>query len=401
MKILVVNAGSSSLKYQLIDMDGEKVLAKGLCERIGIDGRISHKTADGKEYNTDTAMPDHTAAFNCVKYALVDSEAKAVNSLDEIGAIGHRVVQGGAIFSKSVVVDEKVVNDIEGLSDLAPLHNPAHVQGIRACIECFGAELPEVVVFDTAFHSTMPDTSYLFALPYEYYEKYKIRRYGFHGTSHRYVSKRYFELTNKAEEGSKIVTCHLGNGSSITAVKDGKCFDTSMGLTPLDGFIMGTRTGTLDPSVVTYIMEKENLSAKQLSDLFNKKSGMLGVSGISSDNRDVESAAKEGNKRAQLAIDMQRYQITKFVGQYVAALGGVDAIIFTGGIGENGAALRQYVAEHFGFMGVKVDPALNEKMIRGNEGLISTPDSTVEVYVIPTNEELMIARDTKEIVEKM
>ncbi len=400
MKILVVNAGSSSLKYQLIDMDGEKVIAKGLCERIGIDGRISHKTSDGREYSANTAMPDHTAAFNCVKYALTESTAKAVDSLDEIGAVGHRIVQGGAIFSESVLVDEKVIDDIEGLADLAPLHNLAHVQGIRACRECFGTKIPEVVVFDTAFHSTMPETSYLFALPYEYYEKYKIRRYGFHGTSHRYVSKRYFKLTGREENGSKLVTCHLGNGSSISAVKDGKCFDTSMGLTPLDGFIMGTRTGTLDPSVVTYIIEKEGLSAKELSDLFNKKSGMLGVSGVSSDNRDVEAAAASGNKRAQLAIDMQRYQITKFVGQYIAALNGTDAIIFTGGIGENGADLREYVAEHFKFMGVKIDPALNDRMIRGNEGLISTPDSSVEVWVIPTNEELMIARDTKELVEK-
>ncbi len=400
MKILVVNAGSSSLKYQLIDMDGEKVIAKGLCERIGIDGRISHKTSDGREYSADTVMPDHTAAFNCVKYALTESIAKAVDSLDEIGAVGHRIVQGGAIFSESVLVDEKVIDDIEGLADLAPLHNLAHVQGIRACRECFGEKIPEVVVFDTAFHSTMPETSYLFALPYEYYEKYKIRRYGFHGTSHRYVSKRYFKITGREENGSKLVTCHLGNGSSISAVKDGKCFDTSMGLTPLDGFIMGTRTGTLDPSVVTYIIEKEGLSAKELSDLFNKKSGMLGVSGVSSDNRDVEAAAASGNKRAQLAMDMQRYQITKFVGQYIAALNGADAIIFTGGIGENGAQLREYVAEHFKFMGVKIDPALNERMIRGNEGLISTPDSSVEVWVIPTNEELMIARDTKELVEK-
>ena len=261
MKILVVNAGSSSLKYQLIDMDGEKVIAKGLCERIGIDGKITHKTADGKVYESKTAMPNHTEAFYCVKFALTESEAKAIDSLDEIGAIGHRVVQGGAVFSESVVIDESVIKGIEELSDLAPLHNPPHVQGIRACIECFGKDVPEVAVFDTAFHSTMPETSYLFALPYEYYEKYKIRRYGFHGTSHRYVSKRYFELTGENEQGSKIITCHLGNGSSITAVKDGKCYDTSMGLTPLDGFIMGTRTGTLDPSVVTYIMEKERLDA--------------------------------------------------------------------------------------------------------------------------------------------
>ncbi|MBQ2675882.1 MAG: acetate kinase [Clostridia bacterium] len=401
MKILVVNAGSSSLKYQLIDMTDEKVIAKGLCERIGIDGKISHKTFDGREYEAQIDMPDHTAAFKCVEKALISGDAKAIDSMDEIGAVGHRIVQGGAIFDHSVLVNEQVVNDIEGLADLAPLHNIAHVQGIRGCLECFGDKIPQVVVFDTSFHATMPETSYLFALPYEYYEKYKIRRYGFHGTSHRYVSARCLELLNMKKEGSKIITCHLGNGSSITAVKDGKCFDTSMGLTPLDGFMMGTRTGTLDPSVLTYIIEKEGLSAKELSDLCNKKSGVLGVSGVSSDNRDVEAAAAEGNERAKLALEMQRYQIRKFVGSYIAAMNGVDAIVFTGGIGENSAELRKSVCDNLAFMGVKIDDSINDTLRRGAEGVFSTEDSTVKVMVIPTNEELVIARDTKEIVENM
>ena len=401
MKILVVNAGSSSLKYQLIDMNGEKVLAKGLCERIGIDGKISHKTADGRTYEEQIPMPDHTAAFKCVEKALISGEAKAIDSLADISAVGHRIVQGGATFSKSVLVDEQVISEIERLADLAPLHNLAHVQGIRACRECFGAEVPEVVVFDTSFHATMPPTSYLYALPYEYYEKYKIRRYGFHGTSHRYVTGHYFKITGAPVEGSRLITCHLGNGSSISAVKDGKCYDTSMGLTPLDGFMMGTRTGTLDPSIITYIMEKENPTAKELSDLCNKKSGMLGISGVSSDNRDIEAAAAAGNARAKLALAMQRYQIAKFIGQYMAALDGADTIIFTGGIGENSDNLRRVVCGHFRYVGLKLDDELNKKMIRGAEGVISTPDSAIKVMVIPTNEELMIARDTKEIVEKL
>ncbi len=399
MKILVINAGSSSMKYQLFDMDNETVLAKGNCERIGIDGVFTHKTADGREKHLSVSMPDHTAAFMQIKEARVDKEVGVIGDLAEVSAVGHRIVQGGAIFSKSVLVDEKVIEDIEGLSDLAPLHNPAHVQGIRACRKVFGEAVPEVVVFDTAFHATIPQHAYMFAVPYEYYEKYKVRRYGFHGTSHRYVSQRCAELMGKDIKTLKMVTCHLGNGSSITAVDGGVCKDTSMGLTPLDGFMMGTRTGSLDPSVVTFIAEKENLSPKELSDLFNKKSGLLGISGISSDDRDVTKAAEEGNERAILAQKMLEYQIKKFVGAYVAVLNGCDAIVFTAGIGENQAAHRQAVCDGLGYLGVKIDAEKNKQTVRGAEGEISTPDSKVRVYVIPTNEEIMIARDTKALVE--
>ncbi len=401
MKILVVNAGSSSLKYQLIDMDGEKVLAKGNCERIGIDGsKITHKTADGRKYEEEIPMPDHTAAFKCVEKCLTSGEAKAIDSMSEIGAVGHRIVQGGATFDHSVLVNDWVVDEITRLADLAPLHNKAHVQGIQACIDCLGKDVPEVVVFDTSFHQTMPPKAYMFGIPYEYYEKYKIRRYGFHGTSHRYVSGEAIRQLGLPEK-SRIITCHLGNGSSLAAVYDGKCVDTTMGLTPLDGFMMGSRSGTLDPSVVTHIINKEGLNAQQLSDLFNKKSGVLGISGVSSDNRDVEAAADNGNERAQHALEMQRYQITKFVGSFVAALGGVDAIVFTGGIGENSATLREYVCSHLEYMGLKLDKEKNEKAVRGGEGIITTDDSKVIATVIPTNEELVIARDTKQIVEAM
>ena len=398
MKVLVINCGSSSLKYQLIDMDGEKVIAKGLCERIGIDGRIEHKTADGRKFENETPMPDHTTAFKNVEKALTTGDAKVLDSMSEIDAVGHRIVQGGALFSKSVLVDDKVIADIDGLADLAPLHNKAHVQGINACIECLGKDVPEVVVFDTSFHQTMPERAYMFGIPYEYYEKYKIRRYGFHGTSHRYVSAKAIEELNLPEH-SKVITCHLGNGSSLAAVVDGKCVDTTMGLTPLDGFVMGSRSGTLDPSVVTYIMKKEGLDADELSTLFNKKSGVLGISGVSSDNRDVEKAANEGNERAQLALEMQRYQITKFVGGFVAAMNGVDAIVFTGGLGENSSELRKYVCEHLEYIGVKLDEDKNKAAVRGGKGVISAPDSKVIIDVIPTDEEMVIARDTKALVE--
>ncbi|MDR1892738.1 MAG: acetate kinase, partial [Oscillospiraceae bacterium] len=325
MKILVVNAGSSSLKYQLIDMEGEKVLAKGVCERIGMDGRIKHTAADGRKFERDIDMPNHTAAFHCVADALVKGAAAVIGSLEDISAVGHRIVQGGSIFSESVQVTDKVIADIESLNPLAPLHNPAHVQGMRACMECFGPHVPEVVVFDTAFHQTMSPEAYLYGLPYEIYEKYQVRRYGFHGTSHRFVSARAVELLGGDAKGTKIITCHLGNGSSITAVKDGMCVDTSMGFTPLDGFIMGSRSGAVDPSAVTYIMEKENLSSAQMSDLLNKKSGVLGLSGVSSDDRDVSAAARAGNARARLALDILDYQIKKYIGQYAAAMNGVDA----------------------------------------------------------------------------
>lgn len=400
MKILVINAGSSSLKYQLIDMDNEQMVCKGNCEKIGLeDGIFTHKTADGRELHKDVKMPDHTAAFTQVKDALLDPEYGVIQNLDEVTAIGHRVVQGGALFSKSVLVDEKVIEGIESLIPLAPLHNKAHVQGIRACRDLFGDKVPEAVVFDTSFHSTMPPKAYIFPIPYEYYEKYAVRRYGAHGTSHRYVTTRCAELMGKKPEDLKLITCHLGNGSSITAVDHGKCVDTSMGLTPLDGFMMGTRTGTLDPSVVTFLMEKENLSPVEMDTLLNKKSGLLGVSGVSSDDRDVTAAADAGNERAKLAHEILQYQISKFIGSYMVSLGGCDALVFTAGIGENQALHRAAVGKYFSYMGVKIDEELNKQMVGGKEGKISTPDSSIEVYVIPTNEELVIARDTKALVE--
>ena len=399
MKIFVVNAGSSSLKYQLIDMENEQVLAKGLCERIGVTGAISHKAADGREYKAETPMPTHSEAFEAVVYAMVKSEAKVIDSFDEIAAIGHRIVQGGAIFKGSCLVNDKVLSDISDLGAMAPLHNPAHVLAIKACIKTFGEKIPQVVVFDTSFHQTMPPKAYMYALPYEYYEKYQVRKYGAHGTSHRFVSDRVAVLENKDKKDLKIITCHLGNGCSITAVKDGECKDTSMGFTPLDGFMMGTRSGTLDPSALTYIAEKENLSPADINNICNKKSGMLGISGVSNDNRDIGAAAEAGNERAKLATDMQRYQILKFVGQYIAAMNGVDAIAFTGGIGENDPELREYVCENLGYMGVKIDKELNK--LRGKEVKISTADSGVDIFVIPTNEELAIARDTLEIVSKL
>ena len=400
MKILVINAGSSSLKYQLIDMDGEKMLCKGNCERIGMEeGIFTHKTADGREIHKDVAMADHTAAFTQVKDALLDPEKGVVHSLDEVAAIGHRIVQGGALFSESVLVDEKVIEGIESLIPLAPLHNKAHVQGIRACRSVFGEQVPEVVVFDTAFHSTMPQKAFMFNVPYEYYEKYAVRRYGFHGTSHRYVSARCAQLMGKDIKDMKMITCHLGNGSSITAVDGGKCIDTSMGLTPLDGFMMGGRTGTLDPSVVTFIMEKEGLSPAEMDQIMNKKSGLLGISGVSSDDRDVTAAREAGNPRAKLAHDILEYQISKFIGGYMVALGGCDAMVFTAGVGENQWHHRWEIGKYLEFLGVKLDENLNKEMVLGKEGKISAPGSKIEVFVIPTNEELVIARDTKALVE--
>lgn len=398
MKIFVVNAGSSSLKYQLIDMDNEQVLAKGLCERIGVTGAISHKTADGREYSAETPMPTHSEAFEAVVYALTKSAAKVIDSFDEISAIGHRIVQGGSIFPNSCLVTPDVIDKIEKLGALAPLHNPAHVLAIRACIKTFGDKIPQVVVFDTSFHQTMPPKAYMYPLPYEYYEKYGVRKYGAHGTSHRFVSDRVAAIEGKPKKDLKIITCHLGNGCSITAIKDGVCVDTSMGFTPLDGFMMGTRSGTIDPSALTYIAEKEHLSPEDVNTICNKKSGMLGISGISNDNRDICAAAEAGNKRAQLAIEMQRYEILKFVGSYIAAMNGVDAIAFTGGIGENDPELRKSVCDNLSFVGVEIDDAQNK--LRGKEVKISTDNSRVNVYVIPTNEELAIARDTLAIISK-
>ncbi|MCR5635685.1 MAG: acetate kinase [Clostridiales bacterium] len=402
MKILVINAGSSSLKYQLIDMDNESVLAKGNCERIGMDGLFGHKTADGREIKDEKVdMPDHAAAFARVKEALLDEKVGVIKSLDEISAVGHRIVQGGAIFDRSVLVDEKVKEGIASLIPLAPLHNKGHLQAINAAQEAFGKDIPEVVVFDTGFHATMPPKAYMYAVPYKYYEENKIRRYGFHGTSHRYVSAKCAELMGKDLKDIKLISCHLGNGSSITAIKDGKVIDTSMGLTPLDGFMMGSRSGTLDPSVVTYMAQIDNISPDEMSQMLNKKSGLLGISGVSSDDRDVTKAALEGNKRAQLAHDMLRYQIAKFIGGYYVALGGCDAILFTAGLGENQPSHRKAICDYLSCFGVKIDDKRNEAAIRGKCDEISTPDSKIRVFVIPTNEELVIARDTKEIVENM
>ncbi|HHW46355.1 MAG TPA: acetate kinase [Clostridiales bacterium] len=400
MKILVINAGSSSLKYQLFDMTDETVLAKGLCERIGQDGKIKHTAFDGRTYEASYDMPTHSEAFNCLVYALTESDAKVIDSMSEISAVGHRIVQGGYIFSQSTLVDQKVLEDIEMLSELAPLHNKAHAMGIRACLNVLGDKVPQVCVFDTSFHQTMPPKAYIYPVPYEYYEKYKVRRYGFHGTSHRFVSGRAAEFLNKNLADLKMITCHLGNGCSITAIKGGKCIDTSMGFTPLDGIMMGTRSGSLDPSVITYIAEKENISPKEMCDLLNKKSGVLGISKVSNDNRDVSNAAKEGNENAALAIEMQRYQIAKFIGGYVAALNGLDVLVFTGGIGENDPSLREDICQSYlTYLGIKIDREKN--LERGKEVEISTADSKVKVLVIPTNEELLIARDTMKIVSAL
>lgn len=401
MKVLVINAGSSSLKYQLIDMNGEKMLAKGVCERIGDGGSMTHKTSDGYVGKVETDMPDHTVAFEQVKKALTTGEGKVVDDLSEVAAIGHRIVQGGDKFDCSVKVTPEVITAIEELASLAPLHNMAHVQGIRAAIAAFGDKIPQVAVFDTSFHQTMPPEAYMFGVPYEYYEKYAIRRYGFHGTSHRFVSARCCELLGKPDgKDTRIITCHIGNGASISAIKDGKCIDTTMGLTPLDGMLMGTRCGSIDPSVVTYIMDKENLTPKQMDDLMNKKSGMLGISGFSGDDRDVRAAIADSthpyHDRAKLFWKMRSYQVSKIVGGYIAALGGLDAIVFTAGIAENCEEIREDVIHSLSYLGVKLDAAANRS--RGEEVEITTADSAVRGFVIPTNEELVIARDTLALV---
>ena len=395
MKVLVINAGSSSLKYQLIEMDTQDVVAKGLCERIGIDGRISHKTEAGYKTEYDVSFPTHKEAF---EELVTEGENKVVSDISEIKAIGHRVLHGSEKYKASTIVTDELIEDIGvKFRDLGPLHNPPQAVAMAACQEVFGKETPMVAVFDTSFHQTMPEKAYMFGIPYEYYEKYSIRRYGFHGTSHRFITKRYFEITGKDPEGTKLIICHLGNGSSLSAVKDGKVCDTSMGLTPLDGFVMGTRCGGIDPSVVTYVMDKEGLTPEQMSNLMNKKSGFLGISGVSSDCRDLENAAAEGNHRAQLALDMFTYQIKKIAGGYAAAMGGVDAIIFTGGIGENSAAQRGEICSDMEYLGLSIGEELNNNASR-KEAKFSTGDSKVEAWVIPTNEELMIAQDTVEIV---
>ncbi len=397
MKVLVINAGSSSLKYQLINTDNNDVIAKGLCERIGIDGsKLTHKPAGKESAEIIEPMANHADAIKLVIAALIDEKHGVIKSMDEIGAVGHRVVHGGEYFSGSVIIDDEVKAAIEKCSDLAPLHNPANLTGINACEEVMPG-VKQVAVFDTAFHQTMKPQSYLYAIPYEMYENYKIRRYGFHGTSHKYVSQRAAKMLNKPIEELKIITCHLGNGSSITAIDGGKSVDTSMGFTPLAGVLMGTRSGDIDPAIIAFIMEKENMSIKDIDNMLNKKSGVLGVSGLSSDFRDLENAAKEGNERAKLALDMFIYSVKRYIGYYASAMGGVDAVVFTAGIGENNGVMREAMLEGAEFMGIKIDSEKNK--LRGEEMDISAPDATVKTLVIPTNEELMIALDTKALVE--
>ena len=405
MKILVINCGSSSLKYQLLDMKDESVLCKGSIERIGLkinggEENVIVKVGDEK-FTYDKELKDHVAAFNEVKYILSESEHKVIDSFDEIDAIGHRIVQGGDRYTKSVLVTEKVVKDVEELAPLAPLHNPAHLMGYRACLEVVGPDVPQVFVFDTSFHSTMPPKAYMYAVPYEYYEKYAVRRYGFHGTSHKFVSHRVAEKMGKNIKNLKIITCHLGNGSSVAAVDHGKVVDTSMGFTPLDGFMMGTRSGGVDPSVVTFIMKKLNLTPDEMDNILNKQSGVNAISGVSSDDRDICAAQNAGNERAILAHEMQAYEIAKYIGSYIAAMNGVDAIVFTGGIGENGFWLRSKICSYFGYMGVHINEALNQATVKGAEAELTEPDDKVRVFILATDEELTIARDTQEIVKNL
>ena len=395
MNVLVINCGSSSLKFQLINSESEAVLAKGLCERIGIDGRLTYQPAGGEKNVSEKAMPTHTEAIQFVIDALTDADTGVVKSLDEIGAVGHRVVHGGEKFAKSVVVTPEVKAAIAECNDLAPLHNPANLIGIEAC-ESLMPGTPQVVVFDTAFHQTMPEKAYMYGLPYEYYEKYKVRRYGFHGTSHSFVSKRVAEIVGKPYNATKTIVCHLGNGASVSAVLNGESVDTSMGLTPLEGLVMGTRSGDIDPAIMEFIAKKENLDIAGIMNVLNKKSGVEGVSGVSSDFRDLEAAAKAGNKRAELAIDVFAYRVAKYVGAYTAAMNGVDNIVFTAGIGENCALVRTKVCSYLGYLGITIDEEANGK--RGEEIIISTPDSKVKVLVVPTNEELALARETVALV---
>ncbi|MCI7275805.1 MAG: acetate kinase [Cuneatibacter sp.] len=396
MKVLVINCGSSSLKYQLIDSESEAVLAKGLCERIGIDGRLTYAAAGKDKIVVEAAMPDHTAAVSMVLEALTKPGTGVVASLSEIGAVGHRVVHGGEKFSSSTVITDEVLKQIEECNDLAPLHNPANLIGIRACAKLMPG-VPMVAVFDTAFHQTMPKKAFIYGLPYAYYEKYGIRRYGFHGTSHSFVSKRCAELCGKAPEDLKIIVCHLGNGSSVSAVMNGKSVDTSMGLTPLEGLIMGTRSGDIDPAIVEFIAHKEGLTLEEVLTVLNKKSGVEGISGISSDFRDLENAADEGNERAILAQDAFAYRVAKYVGAYAAAMNGVDAIAFTAGVGENDSVIREKVCAYLGYLGLTLDKEANKG--RGKEIQLSTPDSTLKAFLIPTNEELAIARETVALVK--
>ena len=396
MNILVINCGSSSLKYQLINSETEGVLAKGLCERIGIDGMLTYQPEGGEKEKSEIAMPTHTEAINAVLAALTNEKSGVIKSLSEVGAVGHRVVHGGEKFTSSCLINDESMKAIEECNDLAPLHNPANLIGIRACQELMTG-VPMVAVFDTAFHQTMPDVAYTYGIPYEYYEKYKVRRYGFHGTSHSYVSKRTAEIVGKPYDQMKIIVCHLGNGASISAVNCGKSVDTSMGLTPLEGLVMGTRSGDLDPAIIDFVGKKEGLSLDEMNEVLNKKSGMLGISGVSSDGRDLEAAAETGNKRAQLALDVFDYRVIKYIGAYAAAMNGVDAIAFTAGIGENNIKMRKDVCSSLTYLGVKLDEEKNN--VRGEERIISADDSKVQVLLVPTNEELAIARETLALVK--
>ncbi len=398
MKILVVNAGSSSLKFQLIETDGEKLLAGGICEEIGAKSRFKFKVPGREDYVTDAKMPTHSEAIKLVLDTLTDKKLGVISSVSEIGAVGHRVVHGGERFSGSVLITDDVKASIVENSDLSPLHNPANLIGIRACEELM--DVPQVAVFDTSFHQTMPDYAYMYAIPYEYYDKYKLRRYGFHGTSHRYVSERAAAMLGKAPEDVNVVTCHLGNGSSIAAVKGGRCLDTTMGVTPLEGMMMGTRSGNIDPAIIPFLMRKgEVTTADDIDKLLNKRSGMLGINGVTTDNREILRMAEEGNERCRLIERMFVHQLTKFIGGYIAAMRGADAIVFTGGIGENTSLYREKVCENLEFLGVKIDPEKNK--LRGQELDISADGAKVRVLVIPTNEELVIARDTYAIVSAM
>lgn len=396
MNILVINCGSSSLKYQLIDMDKKEVLAKGLAERIGIEGgRVKYEAAGKDEIVIEEMLTDHKAALKIVLDSLKHEEYGAVKSLDEIDAVGHRVVHGGEAFAESVIIDEKVMKAINDNVEIAPLHNPPNIIGIEACKEIMG-DVPMVAVFDTAFHQSIPELNYIYALPYEYYEKYKVRRYGFHGTSHQYITERAAEMLGKDLNEVNLITCHLGNGSSISAVKGGKCFDTSMGFTPLEGLAMGTRSGDLDPAIIPFIMDKENLSTEEMSNVLNKKSGVLGVSGVSSDFRDLEEAAEKGNDRAQLALDIFENRVRKYIGAYLTEMDHCDGIIFTAGVGENSITTRERVVDGLKSLGVEIDKEKNN--MRGKEAVVSTDASSIPVLVIPTNEELKIAMETAKLV---
>lgn len=397
MNVLVINCGSSSLKFQLINAESEEVLAKGICERIGIDGRLTYQPEGGEKEKSEKAMPTHTEAIQFVIEALTNPETGVVNSLDEIGAVGHRMVHGGEKFASSVVITDEVKKAVEECNDLAPLHNPANLIGVAAC-ENLMPNTPMVAVFDTAFHQTMPPKAYMYGLPYEYYEKYKVRRYGFHGTSHSFVSKRTAEFLGMDLKNSKIIVAHLGNGASISAVLNGECVDTSMGLTPLEGLVMGTRSGDIDPAIMEFIAKKENLDIEGIMNVLNKKSGVQGMSGLSSDFRDLQAGHEAGNELATNAIEVFSYRVAKYIGSYVAAMNGVDAIAFTAGIGENVNLVREKVMSYLGYLGVTVDQAVNDAT-HGDEAIISTADSKVKVCVIPTNEELAIARETVALVK--